>query len=90
METSYREFLRRREQSAVRRLETGEFPRPADRAYAEYQVRAYRDAAAYDRYAEHVQVVASRLLGELGAAMSRRAISPALYAACEKLLKEVR
>ena len=41
-------------------------------------------------YAEHVQGVASRLLGELGAALSRRAISPALYAACEKLLKEVR
>ena len=88
METSYREFLQRKERSAVRRLESGD--RPADRAYAEYQVRAYRDAAAYDRYADHVQAVASRLLGELGAAMSRRAISPALYAACEKLLKEVR
>lgn len=47
METSYREFLQRKERSAVRRLETGEFFRPADRAYAEYQVRAYRDAAAY-------------------------------------------
>lgn len=90
METSYREFLQRKERSAVRRLETGEFSRPADRAYAEYQARAYRDAAAYDRYAEHVQGMASRLLGELGSALSRRAISPALYAACEKLLKEVR
>lgn len=90
METSYRDFLRRRARSAVRRLETGEFSRPDDRAYAEYQVRAYRDAAAYDRYAEHVQGMASRLLSELGSALSRRAISPALYAACEKLLKEVR